>query len=84
MRHSRVWIIEIIDTPHDGGEPHTWFAGPYGSTRANHTANALEATTNTAPGQSMTRHCLVHPLFSDDDCLAVRDYAERGDPGNLH
>ena len=60
--------MRIVDT-NDNGEENTWFAGPYGSTRADQIAAELSHITTTRP-----RQCHVEPLFSDNDCLRVADY----------
>lgn len=69
--HSNVYIVRVKDTDSDG-ETRTWFVGPYGSSRADTTADALE---NNAP--TLTRECFVEALYSDDECLRVDDYTRR-------
>ncbi|PBI91151.1 Uncharacterised protein [Rhodococcus erythropolis] len=69
--HSNVYIVRIVETD-AAGDIKTWFAGPYGSTRADQTADHLESIV--AEDTNRTRECYVEPLFSDDECLRVADY----------
>lgn len=71
-QHSNVYIVRIVDT-NDQGEVRTWFVGPYGSTRADQTADQLESVASEA-AVLRERQCWVEPLFSDDECLRVADY----------
>lgn len=71
--HSNVYIVRVDDTD-DQGEARTWFVGPYGSTRADQTANQLSRP----PGRPRCwrdRQCTVEALYSDDECLRVADYS---------
>lgn len=76
--HSSVYIVRIVDVTDDGGRT-TWFAGPYGSTRADQIAHELETGANDNARRG-ARECYVEPLFSNDECLRVNDYgrAARG------
>ena len=87
MHHSNVYIIRIVDVDHQG-ETRTWFVGPYGSTRADQTADELEVTARGAaergePNALRERECYVEPLWSDNDCLRVADYG-RATQGSLY
>ncbi|GAB3583173.1 hypothetical protein [Calidifontibacter terrae] len=73
--HSNVYIVRVTDTLSDG-ETNEWFAGPYGSTRADQTADHLEAVSRDDEGFT-DRRCVVEALFSDDECLRVDDYVRR-------
>lgn len=86
-RHSNVYIVRVVDTDHKG-EARTWFAGPYGSTRADQTADELESAAREValredPGARRDRRCDVEPLFSDEECLRVADYG-RAAEGSLY
>lgn len=87
-QHSNVYIVRVTDTDAQG-ETRTWFVGPYGSTRADQTADYLESLALDPPssgGQSdalRDRQCVVEELFSDDDCLRVQDYG-RAEHGSLY
>lgn len=75
--HSNVYIVRIVDTNRQGTQ--TWFAGPYGSTRADQVAGELESAARgvanrNEPDALLERQCYVEALFSDDDCLVVTDY----------
>ncbi|SIS23093.1 hypothetical protein [Williamsia sterculiae] len=70
--HSNVHIVRVVDVM-DNSKARTWYVGPYGSTRANQTANYLESVARDAEVIT-SRECYVEPLFSDDDCLRVADY----------
>lgn len=72
LSHSNVYIVRVVDTA-KGGEDRTWFVGPYGSTRADQTADKLEHAARES-GELLERRCLVEPLWSDDECLRVDDY----------
>lgn len=85
-QHSNVYIVRIVDTD-DRGETQTWFVGPYGSTRADQTADQLESAAREAalredPDALRDRQCYAEPLFSDEECLKVADYgrAAEGSP----
>ncbi|MDN5803016.1 MAG: hypothetical protein L0H26_00255 [Microlunatus sp.] len=86
-QHSNVYIVSVTDTDAQG-ETHSWFVGPYGSTRARQVAGELEsvargATEREEPGALRDRECFVEALFSDDDCLRVQDYG-RAEHGSLY
>lgn len=86
-QHSNVYIIQVTDTDAQG-VANTWFAGPYGSTRADQTADELEAAAErvieqNAPGALRDRKCTVEALFSDTECLRVDDYV-RATRGSLY
>ena len=81
--HSSVHIVRIVDTD-ENGKKTTWYIGPYGSTRADQTADQLEAEirhSDNTTGQRW-RECYVEKLFSDDECLVVKDYG-RVESGSL-
>lgn len=85
--HSNVYIVRVDDT-NNQGEARTWFVGPYGSTRADQTADQLESAAREAadreePGALRDRRCTVKALFSDDECLRVTDYG-RTTEGSLY
>ena len=85
--HSNVYIVRVDDTD-DQGEARTWFVGPYGSTRADQTADQLESAARGAAdreerGALRDRRCTVEALFSDDECLGVADYG-RTTEGSLY
>ena len=71
-QHSNVYIVRVVDTD-DKGEARTWFVGPYGSTRADQTADQLESAAQEG-AVLRDRQCTVEPLYSDDECLRVADY----------
>lgn len=81
FEHSNVYIIQVGDTAIDG-ETRTWFAGPYGSTRADQVADHLESVAHET-GEIRERRCVVWALFSDDECLRVSDY-DRKTLGSLY
>lgn len=74
--HSNVYIIRVVDEL--VFDRHTWFVGPYGSTRADQVADDLQAQTLI----DIKRTCIVEPLFSNDGCLRVTDYG-RAEHGSL-
>lgn len=80
-KHSNVYIVRIVDV-NDQGEVRTWHTGPYGSTRAERTADYLESAARDA-GTLRQRECFVEPLWSNDECLRVADY-DRATQGSLY
>lgn len=80
-QHSNVYIVRVSDID-DRGDVRTWFVGPYGSTRADQTADWLESVAREA-AELRDRRCQVEPLYSDDECLVVRDYG-RATERSLH
>lgn len=72
FEHSNVYIVRVVDVYADG-EGNTWFAGPYGSTRAGQIADELHRAAETSR-KLKSRACHVEALFSNDDCLRVADY----------
>lgn len=86
-QHSNVYVVRVTDTDAQG-ETRSWFVGPYGSTRADQTADYLEsvargATEREEPDALRKRECIVEALFSDDECLRVQDYG-RAEHGSLY
>ncbi len=77
-QHSNVYIVRVTDTDAQG-ETRSWFVGPYGSTRADQTADYLESVAH----GGTERECIVEPLFSDGDCLQIQDYG-RAEHGSLY
>lgn len=75
--HSNVYIVRLVDERATGAK--TWYDGPYGSTRADQTADRLEAKQREA---EIARTWHVEALFSDDECLRVDDYV-RSTAGSL-
>ena len=69
FEQSNVYVVRV--TPPADSTRDEFVVGPYGSTRADQVADRLEKA---VPG----RQCTVLPLFSDDECLHVGDYSERG------
>lgn len=78
--HSNVYVVRIVDTDNTG-EQRTWFAGPYGSTRADQTARYLEFAVcdESVEADLSDRLCYVEPLYSDNECLRVDDYTRATD-----
>lgn len=74
--HSNVYIVRVVDTDENDGEPHTWFVGPYGATRADQTAAYLERVAREST-ELRVRQCYVEALFSDEECLRVGDYTRK-------
>lgn len=70
-QHSNVYIVRIVDSTRD--DVSTWFAGPYGGTRAEQKATELQEMAHEST-RLRSRECFVEPLFSDDDCLSVSGY----------
>lgn len=86
-QHSNVYIVRVTDTDAQG-ETRSWVVGPYGSTRADQTADYLESVARAPsereePDALRDRRCVVEALFSDDDCLRVQDYG-RAEHGSLY
>lgn len=81
--HSSVHIVRIVDTSEDG-QQRTWYVGPYGSTRADQTADRLEAEVRHSDSTTdqRWRECYVEKLFAADECLVVKDYG-RAEHGSL-
>lgn len=75
--HSNVYIVRVVDE--GAAEKRTWYLGPYGSTRADQTADRLEAE---GQAKGIEREAFVEALFSDDECLRVDDYV-RSSKGSL-
>lgn len=80
FEHSNVYIVRVVDVDDDGAA-NTWFVGPYGSTRADQTADELRCAAEESR-QLTSRECHVEALFSDNDCLRVADY-DRATHGSL-
>lgn len=72
FEHSNVYIVRVVDVD-AAGEANTWFAGPYGSTRADQIRDELQRAAEEAR-QLRSRECHIEALFSNDDCLRVGDY----------
>ncbi|GAA8853494.1 hypothetical protein DUHN55_44380 [Helicobacter pylori] len=75
--HSNVYVVRVVDER--ATESRTRYVGPYGSTRADQTADRLEVE---AREKNIERSCHVEALFSDDECLRVDDYV-RSTAGSL-
>jgi hypothetical protein len=80
FEHSNVYIVRVVDVD-AAGAVNTWFVGPYGSTRADQTADELKGAAADSL-QPRSRECHVEALFSDDSCLRVADY-DRATRGSL-
>jgi hypothetical protein len=57
--HTNLYVVRVVERPGERQQT-TWYAGPYGGTAADQTANYLESVAN------HERECYVEPLHEED------------------